>query len=705
MKKLHILYILLLLSILATSQLQAQNAGNYDLPTPTIRVKVGIQKDKIFLRWAVDEPVAWQKANKIGFVVKRYTYMRDGKLLPESEEKHLGIFLPKPEKDWEEIVETNDNAAIVAQSLYGEDFEVEMGNQPQGLEGIVNKSQEIEQRFAFALMAADLDYDVAVLAGWAYTDTDVKENEKYLYTVELSPTNNANNLIIEQGKAVASLNDREDLPSPLGFIGIYQDKTVTLAWEYLQLRDTYTAYFIEKSEDGTTFTSLGDLPVMNMNDKPDRPATGMIYVDSLAQNDQNYSYRIRGKTIFGEYGPYSDIVSGRGKKTLETTPRIKSFDIAQDNETITINWEFLQEAEKDINSFELLHSETDEKGSYKVIKDKIPVKDRSLITKSISPSNYFKISALGKNNDHRESFAALVQPDDNTPPAIPIELKGMIDSTGVVRLTWKPNTEKDFAGYHVFRGIREGEELVRLTAQAIEIPQYIDSVQLENLNSKVYYYVTAIDHRKNQSESSKIVELDKPDKLRPEAPAFINYKTEDGMIQLSWTKSYSEDVVIHKLYRQALDDPDRRWLVVYESKDIKSTYEYADKNVIDDHRYKYYLLAVDKNGLISDKSQEITLRNIDLRPVDVIKTLAGFANKDKNMIEINWSLAPLEKVAEIIVYRQKEGDKATLWGTFSGGQNFLEDKDVQVGEKYTYLLKAMLKDNRPTTTQKITVDY
>lgn len=701
MGKIRLLLILLQISIIAFAQ---ETAKEDELPTPSIQMKAGIQKDRILLRWAVDQPAAWQRANKIGFTVKRYTYMRDGKLLPESEEKHLGIFLPKPEQEWQNIVETNDNAAIVAQSLYGEDFEVEMGNQPEGIEGIINKSQEIDQRFAFALMAADLDYDVAVLAGWAYTDTDVKDNERYLYTVELNSTNNTNTLIVEQGKAVASLNDREDLPSPLGFVGIYQDRTVTLAWEYLQLRDIYTAYFIEKSEDGTSFAPLGDLPVMNMNDKPDREATGLIYVDSLAQNDQNYSYRIRGKTLFGEYGPYSDVVSGKGKKTLETSPRIKSFDIAQD-ETITLNWEFPQEAEKDIDSFELLHSENDEKGSYRIVKNKIPAKDRTLETKSISPSNYFKIKALGKNNDDRESFAALVQPNDNTPPAIPIELKGEIDTTGLVHLGWKPNTEKDFAGYHVFRGTRAGEELVRLTAQAIEMPQYTDSVQLKNLNSKVYYYITAIDYRKNQSEPSKIIELEKPDKLKPEAPTFTAYKTENGVIQLGWAKSYSQDVTTHKLYRQALDDPDRRWLVVYESKDMNPTYDYADKDVIADHRYKYYLLAVDKNGLVSDKSQEITLRNIDLRPADVIKNLAGFANKDKSLIEINWSLAPLEKVAEIIVYRQKEGGKATLWGTFQGGQNFLEDKDVQVGEKYTYLLKAILQNGKPSPTKTIVVEY
>ena len=69
---------------------------------------------------------------------------------------------------------------LLSHSLFfGESFEVEMGEgKKDGIEGIINKSQEIDQRFAFALMAADLDFKVAELAGWAYVDKEAKPNEK-----------------------------------------------------------------------------------------------------------------------------------------------------------------------------------------------------------------------------------------------------------------------------------------------------------------------------------------------------------------------------------------------------------------------------------------------------------------------------------------------------------------------------------------------
>ncbi|SEH29668.1 fibronectin type III domain-containing protein [Chryseobacterium culicis] len=669
---------------------------------PHIRLKVDNKKDHISLRWAVDEPIAWQKANKMGFSLKRFTLSRDGKVLEKAEEKDLGIFKPASETEWKKLVQENDNAAIVAQSLFGDSFEVEMGEKQGKLEGVVNKSQEVEQRFAYALMAADLDFKVAKLAGWAYTDTSVKPNERYLYTVSINTSEGS--LLVQKGDALAAVSANTELPKPLDFIGIFKDKTVTLSWEYLQLRDIYTAYFVEKAQNGGSFKALGNLPVMNMNDNEGRQVQGMTFVDSLAQNTTEFSYRIRGKTIFGDYGPYSDIVSGAGKKSLEATPRISNVIIDED-ETIKLEWEFPKEDEKNIESFELLHSETDLQNSYKVIKNKIPVSDRSLITKSLAPSNYYKIQAIGKAGDKRESFSVLAQPNDMTPPDTPLEFKGKIDTLGVVHLEWKANTEKDLEGYHIFRGIQKGDELVRVTPQAITENHFEDKVVLENLNSKVYYYVTATDRRKNQSKPSIILELEKPDKVKPQTPVFTEYKLEeDGKITISWMRSHSDDVVAHQLFRQSKEGTDKSWKMIYETKEIQPAYTYTDKDVEADKSYTYYLLAIDKSKLKSDKSQEMTLRSNRIEALSILTNLSGAANRNKKQIELNWKISSKD-VGEIIVYRQKGTEKPTMWGTLNGAQNFLEDKAVQTGNSYSYLIKPMLKTNQLAKTEKITIEY
>lgn len=690
------------LTLLISGLISAQDKEDI---VPHIRLKIDSKKDHISLRWAVDEPLSWQKANKIGFHLKRYLLMKDGKVLEKPQEKDLGIFLPAQEKEWQKLIEHNDYAAIVAQSLFGDSFEVEMGKQQNKLEGIINKSQEIEQRFAYALMAADLDFDIAKLAGWAYVDTEVKPNERYLYTVtinEKAPSGNF--IVVEKGSAIASLSENTELPKPLDFIALFKDKTVTLSWEYSQLKDIYTSYYLEKSENGAPFKALSNLPVVNMNDTEKRQAQGMTYVDSLAQNNAKFSYRIRGKTIFGDYGPYSDVISGEGKNSLEASPRISNFEISN-NEDITIYWDYPKEYEKDISYFQLLHSQTDEQNSYHIVKDKIPVSTRSLITKSLAPSNYYKVQVVGKNGDKRESFAVLAQPNDTTPPNRPIEVKGKIDSLGVAHLEWKANTEKDLAGYHVFRGILKGEELVRLTPQAITENHFDDKIVLENLNSKVYYYITAIDKRDNQSDPSIILELEKPDKVPPQAPVFSGYKLEeDGKITLKWIKSYSEDVAAHQLYRQDKDGEDKSWKMIYETKEIRPDYSFTDKNVDHDKSYNYYLIAIDKHHLKSEKSQEITLKNYLLEPISAITNLSGSVDVNKKQIELIWKIDN-KNIGEILVYRQKGAEKPTLWGTINGNQNFIEDKSIQVGNSYTYLIKPMLKDNQVAKTEKITIEY
>lgn len=129
-------YFFYIFFLLFSFSIFAQQKESHTSSIPSIQIKTGIKTNQIALRWAVDEPLAWQKANKIGFSLKRYTLMRDGQLLAKPELKDLGVFLPKPVKDWKSIIETNDKAAIIAQALYGESFEVEMGSQGE-LENII----------------------------------------------------------------------------------------------------------------------------------------------------------------------------------------------------------------------------------------------------------------------------------------------------------------------------------------------------------------------------------------------------------------------------------------------------------------------------------------------------------------------------------------------------------------------------------------
>lgn len=221
-----------------------------------VMVNARARKDKILIRWAVDSPVEWQKANKKGFLITRTTVSRDGHVLPKPQKMLLTPkpLLPEPLDSWLDLVQKDNNAAIIAQSIYGEGFEVS-GAKEGDLSRIVNMADELDQRYTFALYAADMSFESAVKAGWGFVDSEVKDNEVYAYQVSVfeSPK-------IKESTYVIGLKDYSPLPAPTDFIAIPDDKKVLLSWDYETFKRIYTSYMVEKSSDGINFSPIATTP-------------------------------------------------------------------------------------------------------------------------------------------------------------------------------------------------------------------------------------------------------------------------------------------------------------------------------------------------------------------------------------------------------------------------------------------------------------
>jgi fibronectin type 3 domain-containing protein len=78
-------------------------------------------------------------------------------------------------------------------------------------------------------------------------------------------------------------------------------------------------------------------------------------------------------------------------------------------------------------------------------------------------------------------------------------------TNGAVELVWTANTEKDLAGYYVYRR-EDGEQPRRLNKELLRTPILRDaSVQ----PSHTYFYrVTAVDLSGNESQPSEEVEVE-----------------------------------------------------------------------------------------------------------------------------------------------------------------------------------------------------
>jgi fibronectin type 3 domain-containing protein len=665
---------------------------------PQVKVISRVDDGKVMLRWAVSTPVAWQKANTYGYTIERFTVKRNGQLLAEPEKKKINTtpIQPQPLLAWKNVVQTSDYAAIMAQALYGEKFQVE-NMQQSGIAQIINKAKESEQRFSFALLAADMDFETAKMAGLGYVDTDIQEGEIYFYSIKTAIPQEI--MQVGTGSIYVDPSKEEDLPKPIALTAVPQDKSILLVWDYESFKAIYTTYYIERSDNGTHFNRLEGAPLVNMDNTSKTTAVRrMYYTDTLSQNDKTYHYRVIGISPFGEHGPPSEIVTTQGIKKLEATPHISKTEFDASG-AIQVYWDFEKEAESEITGFELNWA-PQEKGPYTVAKTAISPKSRKTIFKEVAPSNYFKVTAIGKNNQKTTSFAAFAQAVDSIPPASPVGLRGTVDTLGIVKLQWQANIERDILGYRVYKGSLEKEELVQITVSPIPENTFVDTVQVKSLNKKVFYQVIAVDKRYNMSGYSEKIILKKPDVVPPSSPIFSAYTVKEDGIHLHWINSSSNDVVEHQLYRQNTTEAKKGWELIFKTDTIT---KYTDTNSKSGIQYRYAIFARDETGLQSSPSTPLTITMQRNTRQQVVKNFKGVVDRLVEKIDLSWKVTD-EQVSEVWIYKNKKGEAPALFKQLPSKIKNITDTNVSPNTDYTYQIKAILKKGY-STLETVNITY
>ncbi|MDR2410788.1 MAG: hypothetical protein LBE13_22125 [Bacteroidales bacterium] len=694
--KLRILYILFSLYV-GIDQINGQDTAH-------INVRVCVQKDAVSLRWAASTPMAWKQTNEYGFNIIRYTITRDDSILKQAEQRLLNQTLVKaqPLNAWEKIVQNNDYAAIIAQALYGEDFNLSGGDE-QGISKIINLSQELEQRFTMSLYAADQNFEAACMAGWGWRDTDVKPNERYLYRI-IPAVPEEKQIKIVMGAAFAAMDEYEELPKPVGLTAIFGDKSVMLTWDYGMLSNIYNSYFIEKSIDGKQFRRLEGIPVTNLNNKEEQLYKRMYFTDSLFDNLSQYYYRVRGITSFGETGPPSDSVAGKGVQLLPYIPNINSA-LLNDSGDLEIEWEFDERGNDLVKSFELNRSDNSEE-SYTVVIKNIEKNRRSVLFEKnrLKPSNYFIITAIPYEGEPRKSFPVLVQPVDSIPPSIPAGLNGEIDSAGIVTLLWNKNVENDLLGYKVHRTFLKNGEVIPLFDIALRDTVYRDTVNVHNLNRKVYYTLSAVDSRYNQSDLSPVLELEKPDMIPPSSPVISGYKIRKDGIEIQWINSPDANVVQHRIWRRE-KNTGYMPAILLKSVTDSAVKNYVDTSAMTDIHYIYTVTAMKKNWLESSHSNELTAftnkpKQQNLEP-DYFNAVVDKQNK---MLKLTWG-DKLQNVQYYELYKSANGEKTSLWKTLQGDKHEVIDNNLSPNTTYQYIIRAILKDGKNTKSKSLKIKY
>lgn len=656
-----------------------------DIQERAILMRGEVHKDKVLLRWASTDARTWRLLNEYGVQLERLTIVRDGVALDEPERVILYDSLkPRDTPQFRWAAETYSYAAIIAQAVFGESFTVS-GAGDQDIGSIIALSEELQQRYVLSLYAADLCFPAALAAGWGWEDSNVSGNERYLYNVV--PLVPQDRLQITPGALFVDAARQDRFPKPLDFNGRFMDGSVLLSWNYRTQEALYNAYIPERSTDGINFSPITDIPITRMDSGTGSQIT---YADSIA-NGVKYYYRLAGVTPFGSMSAYSDTISGTALPELRNPPFITKA-IPDKDGGVEIEWSFEEEDEELIESFTLERSDND-----KVYADyitSIDRKRRSVTIPDVPSTNYFVVAANTITGKKVRSFSAFVQPVDSIPPAVPVGLTALADTTGVVKLSWQANKEGDILGYRIFRGQTPDEEMIPLNDIAVRDTVFVDSINLKMLNSKVYYAVASLDERYNQSDRSPVVEVVKPETIPPTPPFIREIKVENGRNVILWVSGQEENLAGYDLMRKAGGEDG--FTLLAKLTGVENCM-YEDGDVENDKAYVYHVRSRSQGGLLSEPSPDYRVRAVSKS--DAKYRIVFDAAPRKGGIRLSWKV-PVTDAVNIQLFR-KTGD-----GTFGllleelAVTGETEDKNVIPGTKYEYMLVVKANGAAPQTVVK-----
>jgi len=637
------------------------------------------------LRWAPTSSSVWMQGNQKGYRIERFTIAREKEILkgPRKIQLTSTPLKPKPVEQWKSDAEVNKYSAIAAQAIYGSSFQVSMP-QSNNLAEIANRSSEQEQRYSFALLAADHSFQTAKLSGLAFNDTTAKNGERYLYRVYVALQDAK--LKFDTGNYYLGLQDSVGLTPPMNVTAQFADKIVLLKWPKSFAERQYTSFIIERSDekDGH-FIRRNNLPYLNTTSEG---ANELFFqaLDSLPQNGVEYQYRIRGVTPFGEIGPESERVSGKGFQTLDAKASI--IEAKEELGKVTIQWRILGNQNAIDGIYVERASNTNEPfvvlNAQKLNRESISYVDASPLS-----SNYYRVKTVGEHGQHSTSFPFFIQLIDSIPPAQPQGLKAVVDTTGIAKLSWTPNHEKDLIGYRLYRSNFLNAEFSQINASTTPSNTYSDSVNIKTLSTKIYYKVAAFDKRLNRSVFSQVVEAELPDVIPPQPPTIKEIRPDSTGILLAWNKSSSDDVASYQLQRKAADSARWKTIKVFNKKDSAF---YLDLKLDRKRSYQYQVIAVDKKGLKSIPSNTVlgkALINVMMPP---IKNLTAQVDREKKTITLHWKYNE-KGVSKYLIYRAMNDELITLYRTVPGGSLSFEDVNVKMDTKYKYRIKCVFSDN------------
>ena len=307
--------ILCLIAFSTTYEMAAQYG------TKTIELIASHHEGDVYIRWIPMDNNTWKSICSDGLKLERVRNTQNGEEVAILADN----LRPLSEQDWIDMFPGNETAEVARKLLYTNEADVVDPNNIQNMEDIWQANQQDQSKHLFSMILAEEDTEVAKGLALAFKDQTALADNIYEYRLTLLNDENPQMVTF-----AVDTGAETTLPKVQSIKASSTVDNIFIEWNDKLTEGFYTTYVIERSQDSITWGQCNDAPFMNVitTEFEDQKAT---YKDSVPSKDLEYFYRVKGKTPFGYFGPYSDVVK------IKCAPPALLIDVDFDGYQVTDN--------------------------------------------------------------------------------------------------------------------------------------------------------------------------------------------------------------------------------------------------------------------------------------------------------------------------------------------------------------------------------
>ncbi len=379
-------------------------------------------------------------------------------------------------------------------------------------------------------------------------------------------------------------------------------------------------------------------------------------------------------------------------KIDSSLPQVSGLKYIADIDSIAFEWGTLNSF-TDIQGY-YLYRKTVEDSSYKLIAT-IPSRFSTHYVDSELTPNTTYLYRIASYNSKGDSSIASEPIKATTQSLAPLSFAQAIGNyPKKIKLLWSPHTDLRVNGYLIQR--TTDKDFVDVTVINNRLAaEYID-IGLED-NTQYHYRIFALSGNNVKSQPSELLSA----KTKPAPPipqgVFASFDL-PKQVRISWQPSMQKDVVLYRVYRSVLGGISQEQIGEVPVPETS----FIDKSEIDGVRYGYYVVAVDKDGLMSNFQKDAIIGGTLPAPEAPKIQSIRFEN---GKVAINW-VAGDERSVQYTINKQEDGFFPKKERFISIPYTYFYDSEVVLGEKYLYNVIALDKnglESVPSQTVSITL--